>query len=241
MNNRIYEKKEIINEIKVRDFFENRPIDGSSLASVMLRKNNDDLVAIKRNQNEVQLINKLLDFSKNKNILDLGCGCGRLASPFIQNITFYDGIDFAKNYIDLAKENFAQHKNIQFHQMSVTDLDRTILNKDYDYIFITALCLYLNDDTINTLFKTIKDFCKQSTHIYLRESISTLETRLTLKDFPSEDLGSEYNAIYRTAEEYESIIKSVFPNATIKNSDLLLTEETGVRKETNQMYWLIQL
>lgn len=240
MNSRIYGEKIRIDENKVQQFFEKRLVKGNPLATVMLRVDSDTQIFEKRDSNEARELKKIIDFSKNRTILDIGCGCGRLASHFFQNIHYYDGVDFSKPYVDVANELFKQ-ANINFYQMSATQLDRNILNKNYDTIFITGLCVYLNDDEIQGMFSDIIGLCTSNMTIYLRESISVINSRLTLKDFPSEELETEYNAIYRTPKEYEEIIRTNFPDAKILSSGLLLTEETGARKETNQMYWLIQV
>lgn len=56
---------------------------------------------------------------------------------------------------------------------------------------------------------------KSGSQIYLRESISVMGQRLTLSNFYSEELQSEYCAIYRTPEEYLNIIRQYFPQANI--------------------------
>lgn len=240
MKSRIYGEKARIDGKKVQQFFENRLVKDNPLATVMLRADTDAHIVEKRDANEAQILKKIIDFSAKRTILDIGCGCGRLASHFAQNINYYDGVDFSQPYIDVAKELFKQ-VNINFYQMSATNLDKNILNKSYDTVFITGLCVYLNDDDIQKMMLDTRELCTSNAKIYLRESVSVINNRLTLKDFPSQELDTEYNAIYRTPKEYEEMIGTNLPEAKILASELLLTEETGARKETNQQYWLIQL
>lgn len=49
---------------------------------------------------------------------------------------------------------------------------------------------------------------KENSIFYMTETVG-IEQRLTLKEFYSETLGCEYDAIYRTPEEYNSIFKII--------------------------------
>lgn len=53
-----------------------------------------------------------------------------------------------------------------------------------------------------------------------------MQERLTLNNFYCKDLTSEYNAIYRTSNEYEEYFKQSFKNYKIVETDLILTKET---------------
>ena len=107
-------------------------------------------------------------------------------------------------------------------------------------IIINGLCVYLNDDDVETLFDLIAPTLARDGMIYFRESVSTTGERLTLKEFFSEELHTDYNAIYRTPEEYERILAVKLPDIICKSTAYLLDESTGVRPETNQKYWLLQ-
>ena len=238
--NRIYDENIKISSTQVQTFFEKRFNKNNMLASVMLRNSSSADIAQKRDDNEGKLIKSFIAAQKQYTALDIGCGCGRLVSHLQNNIKYYDGIDFTKPYIQAANELYQNEQNIQFYQMSATKLDKTILNKKYNLVLITGLCPYLNDDDVIKLFTDLNHFLDSSAQIYLRESISVMGKRLTLKDFPSEELETDYNAIYRTPEEYEELLKTYLPHAKISKSQLLLTKETGAREETNQKYWFLE-
>lgn len=234
---RIYNKKEEINSGKVQQFFENRFCKENPLASVMVRGNSSDNIAYKRNEKEKYLLLNLIDFSNPKEILDIGCGCGRWVENLGHNIKYYDGIDFAEQYIITAKSTYKSFNNINFYNMDVTNLDISKLKNQYDLIILNGICMYLNDIDLRNLFSSLSSFIRRNGRIYLRESVSTINNRLTLKEFYSKELECEYNAIYRTPEEYENVIFDL--NLKIINNGFLLDEETGKRDETNQKYWLL--
>ncbi len=225
---------------KAQEFFEKRFSKENPAASVMLRSGNDN-VAEKRDTNEAIRIKKLIDFTRPQRVFDIGCGYGRLAFHFQDEIELYEGIDSSAASIDCANELFKEKENIKFHTMLADNLDTNLLAKDYTTVFLTGLFVYLNDDAVDEVLKNLPTLVSQNALLYCRESVSVIEERLTLKDFPSEELQSEYNAIYRTPKEYEKLFATCLPNAKILSTSLILDESTGARKETNQQYWLIQL
>ncbi len=241
--NRIYNKNIDIDMKKAQAFFENRFSKENPQASVMLRATPDN-IAEKRDENEAKLIRSLIDFNSldiERRIIDIGCGYGRLAMHFKEQKIIYDGIDSSKTYITAATEIFKDYKNINFHTMLADELDKNILRNDYNTIFLTGLFVYMNDTAVEDVLKSLTNFVQKGALFYIRESISIIGERLTLKDFHSDELQTEYNAIYRTAQEYEEFMATHLPNAKIISSNLLLDKSTGARKETNQQYWLLEL
>ncbi len=242
MEHRIYDKKEDIDSDKVKDFFEKRFIKDKPMSSIMLRGNAEDGVAEKRNENEMELLRSVADYTRPFQIFDIGCGLGRIADNLNDNIDYYDGIDFTENYVMVANENYSQKTNINFHVMSATNINKEVITRKYNLITITALMIYLNDEAIDTLMASIPEFTHNNAQVYIRESISILDKRLTLKDFYSDELDTDYNAIYRTQEEYEVFINRNLCSKgfEIISSELVLKGELADRKETNQMYWILK-
>jgi hypothetical protein len=99
--------------------------------------------------------------------------------------------------------------------------------------------MYINDDQLEKLYYNINIFTQNGSFLYIQDTISLLETRLTLKDFDSEELKTKYNAIYRTNTEYESLFNKHLPEfKLVKNgTELLLDKNSGAREETNARYW----
>ena len=230
---RIYNKKTNIIINHVNEFWQNKAQNESGYSTVLLNTNLPENANIIRNQKEKEFLFGCLK-NKKYNILEIGCGNGRWVDNLKDKyINQYDGIDFVENFINQCNEKFAKISEIQFYCMSATDLKQDILKKQYDLIIITGVCMYINDKDLELLYKNLNNLLSLNGSLYIQESVSTINKRLTLKDFYSDELNSKYNAIYRTTEEYICIIEHNFDNIKLKNSGYLLTKDIGARKETN--------
>lgn len=240
MNGRIYGTITQINENDVRSFFEKRFCKENPLASVMVRADPNDKIAEKRNVNELNKLRSLYDFSCRPAILDIGCGCGRWASNLADDYSFYCGIDFCDNYIAAAKQIFASNPRVMFKNVAATELTADMFQNRFDLIIINGLCMYLNDSDLVQLMSRLESLLDDYASIYIRESVSMIGERLTLKDFPSEELKTMYNAVYRTTNEYEIIFSRYLSSMTTMAYGVLTNPQIWQRKETNQFYWLLQ-
>lgn len=108
----------------------------------------------------------------------------------------------------------------------------------FDIVIITGVLIYFNDDTIKKMIKDLNSLCASNKTIYIRETLSFLETRLTLKDFFSENLEADYNAIYRTDDEFLDFINRIDGNITIETGEIF--DELKNFTETGYKYFLIK-
>jgi SAM-dependent methyltransferase len=237
-NGRIYGKKAVIDSENVKTFFNNNAKKDTSLKSVLLGNDFGENSADLHNQKETKIV---LDFigGGKKTILDIGCGIGRWAYNLKPVIQKYDGIDFSQEFIQAANHNFREFNEIRFYCMSATDIDRTKLLEKYDVVIVTGVSMYINDCELDKLYNHINSFTKKDSFLYIQDTTSLLETRLTLKDFDSIELNTKYNAIYRTKTEYETLFGKYLPAFKLaKNgTELLLDKDSGAREETNARYW----
>jgi 2-polyprenyl-3-methyl-5-hydroxy-6-metoxy-1,4-benzoquinol methylase len=236
---RIYGNKIELDSNKVKIFWEQKLNNRDGKDAAML---SDKEIADLRNQRELKLLRDLIG-GGGVSVLDIGCGLGRWADNLGRQLKLYDGVDFSKPFIEVTRKKFANEININFHHISVTDVSRQEFQENYDLIIINGLCMYMNDDPVNTTLKNISGFIKNGSNLYFRESCSTIEKRLTLKDFPSEELKTLYNAIYRTPQEYEAMFNANFESFNIQTSGWLHSgnnDSVWKRTETNQYYWFIE-
>lgn len=243
MKNRIYGDEVKIDSKEVRDFFDLRAVkNGSSITSVNLQK--DHVLAEARDLNEKSLIVPLLDLNGKEKVLEIGCGVGRFVPAIADKINSYLGIDFSSELIKIATENFYEFKNAKFQVMLATDIksDELLDKPPFNLIMIMGLMVYLNDDDCNNAIDEILTLIDQKSGvIYLRESISIIDKRLTLREFYSDELEANYNAIYRTEAEYLKLIDKLLKNGfKIFRSDILLKDGLTNRSETSQRYWILK-
>ena len=237
METRIKNKSVDIKINSTKEFWQTRVQNGYNLKTVLLNEEVNDDVIKNRNIKESNLVKSFLDPNKKYNILDIGCGIGRWVENLFIYIAQYTGIDYTDGFIKLAKNKYRQ-TNIKFIQMSATDINLSLLLDNYDLSILTGVCMYINDKGLPNLFLTLNNLTDDI--IYLQESVSLTEGRLTLDNFYSNDLRQNYSAIYRTIPEYENLLLQYCMNFKILASGLLLDSKTGNRKETNAAYWILK-
>ena len=229
---RLYGEKEDINKENIKDFFDKRAekkVESLMTITSFQEKENLD----QRQEEESKIVLENIDLN-GKKILEIGCGIGRWAEIFHDKCDTYLGLDFAKNLIKIAKENY-NYENCYFQEMSAVDIkiDELLVKPPFDIIFIAGVLVFLNDEDIPKMINQINKLISNEKTIYIRETISLMDTRLTLKDFYSENLETNYSAIYRTKEELIDFFKEFKDITDIKDDTIYETlkkyDETGYR------------
>lgn len=234
---RLYGDKQDIDGKIVKNFFNTRAnLNVESLITITSFQEKDNLDKRQKEESEILLEN--FDLS-NKKVLEIGCGLGRWANFFHDKCEVYLGIDFSQNLINLANDNF-KYENCYFQEMSALDIDfeELIVKPPFDVIFITGLLVYLNDDDIFILIDEINKLSSKEKQIYIRETVSVMDNRLTLKDFYSSELNDNYNAIYRTCNELLDFFKRFTEISNIKSSKI--HESLNKHDETGYMYFILK-
>ena len=234
---RLYGEKENINKENIKEFFDNRAskkVDSLMAITSFQEKENLD----QRQIEESKILFENIDLT-GKKIIEIGCGLGRWAEVFHDKCESYLGLDYAENLIKLAKENY-NYNNCEFQVMSALDInvDELLIKPPFDIIFVAGILIYLNDEDIPKMVNEINKIASNDKTIYIRETISVMDTRLTLKDFYSENLEEEYNAIYRTESELLEFFKD-FENITSIKSDKI-HETLNKHDETGYRYFILE-
>lgn len=236
---RCYGKKIDIDSKDIKGFWQKRAENSKELNAVLLGNQKDAHHGEMRNNREQELLFNLLGDFKNLSILDIGCGMGRWAENFLEYGEFkYTGIDMCENFTINNRERFSNYPNIKFYTMPADIMNFELLDKTYDLIIVNGVMMYINDENLKKVFQNISGFNPKN--IYLQESVTTINERLTLDKFYSEELDTNYSAIYRTPQEYEGFMSEFLSEYEIVKSELMLDKETGARKETNAQYWFLK-
>lgn len=234
METRIYGQTTDINMDSAKEFWESRGEGEIDLKTVLLGVDKPNDAQIRRNQKEKNLLDNMIKNLDELRILDIGSGIGRWADNYHNQVKYYDGIDYSTSFVNYANDKYRENKNINFYNMSVTNLDLSKLRGNYNLVIQTGVLVYINDSELEKIFSIIHKLNPK--YFYMQETVSLMDVRLTLKDFDSKELQTNYNAIYRTQDEYEKYLG----NFEIITTDLLLEDEIGGRKETNARYWLLK-
>ncbi len=236
MQTRVYTDKIEIDNNSTKEFWENRANNINNLQTVLLGSDKTGIEQNTRNEHEKLIVESVVKQIQNPRILDIGCGIGRWAENLINQFDYYTGVDFSEGFIDYASKKFSDNKNVKFCNNSILELDDTILSSNFNFIICTGVLMYINDSNIFDILKAFRRVTPE--YVYIQESISLMDARLTLNKFESKDLQTNYNAIYRTKQEYEEYFKT--NKFDIIKTDLLLDNKSGAREETNAQYWILK-
>ncbi|MEJ8311125.1 methyltransferase domain-containing protein [Agrobacterium larrymoorei] len=239
---RIYDKAETIDGKQVHDFFNSRAKKEANAVDAVMLQSNGSTLAIDRDKHERE--NLIPHLSKPSKILELGCGAGRLATVYRGAGNHYLGIDFSEELIARANAEVGMDETTWFQvgEVPYVNVEQLQVKPPFDFFLITGLFIYLNDEAVLDTFRLIADLAAPQAMLYLRESLSDIDVRLTLKEHFSEELGDTYNAIYRTSDELravmdETLIAQGFSYSV--NGEYAFPPALRNRAETAQKYFLL--
>ena len=232
---RLYGDHENINSNKVKGFFSDRANrDLESDLSIVLFQ--DKETSEKRHIEEKNAFHEHIDCS-GKKVLEIGCGIGRWVETLHDKCESYMGIDYTEDMIDIANETI-DYDNCKFQVMSATDIcdSELLIEPPFDIIIISGVLMYINDDDLIKVMENINRVGSENKKLFIMEPIAR-KTRLTLTDFYSEGLDADYNAIYRTEEEYVECFENLNYNKLF--SDYIF-EDISHHSETTNKFFIIE-
>lgn len=209
----------------------------------MYQDNHPELVK-ERNKAETEKLCPKLRLSEKSRILDIACGIGRWADAVEVEVEAYCGIDFSGELIEIANKR-NKKENFSFYEGAISETDKVLWKNGkgkYNTVLMVGILMYLNDQDLLQTLQSVERACEEHALICIREPIGISE-RLTLKDFFSEELQDNYNAIYRTREELREFFrKALLEKGFSVTEEGFLFEEDALnnRKETAQYYYLIE-
>lgn len=239
------EAKPEIDKAAVLDFFEKRAekaeVLGPTRAVIYQDKSLD--LAERRDKAEKELLYPLLQLKSTDNVLDAGCGTGRWAESIIPVCGSYCGVDVSPGLIQIARQRYGHYSNARFSVCSLDEisLDATKATRLFTCVVSFGVYIYLNDDSVLQALRRLAKVAAPQAKILFREPIATSQ-RLTLRDHFSEEMAQYYSAIYRTEEEFISMIDSTLGTVgfeLIDSGDVYSEPELNNRAETKQRWFLL--
>ena len=208
--------------------------------TTVLLGDQDPEYAVKWDEYEKGFVLPKLMLNRNKVVLDLGCGMGRLADAVSDKVKEYYGVDFSSEMIAVAKQN-VRNNNCHFYIMSVVDAlsDPKITARKYDLVLMAGVSMYINEDELKESYRLLRNLVNKDSLFYFEESVGKIE-RLTLNHIWSEDLQDYYGAIYRTREEYKSLIDEYINGVEYIEEGYMNFLDKEEQTETSHWYALLQ-
>lgn len=244
-SNRIYSEKVDVNHSDIQEFYNKRArmfMNGekNGYTTVLLGDSNPDY-AKKWDGFEKEYIMKYLNIQKDKKVLDIGCGIGRWAESIIPLCGEYIGIDFSSEMINAAKERFKNAENAHFVNASFQQAFEIseIKNNKFDIIIIAGVSMYINDNDLKNCFHDLSGLMNPGAVLYIEESVG-VERRLTLNHIWSESLEDNYDAIYRTREEYLEMLTDFLDSSEVIQEAFFEELDKKDLSETSHWYGLFK-
>jgi len=218
------DKNQIINKKNIETFFKQRANnhdEQNPLKTVIYQDKNQNL-AKKRDVYEKNKIKSLVNFSKDDVVLDIGCGIGRWADEISSGVKNYIGIDYIKEFIDIANFKYKNVKNTNFFCMECTKISSSLISSytPYTVFMILGLFPYISDKEGYKILNEIKTIGSNFNQIIIREPIG-IQKELILNDVWSEDMETKYSAKYRT----QSWFKKMFDEILVDEGYKLIVDE----------------
>jgi len=239
---RITGNKIVIDSDQIKEFFRGRAEKYNPACAVvsMLYQDHDPSLAQQRDKVEKEVILPILRLKKTDRVLDIGCGIGRWAEVISPRVSFYHGVDMVEELINIARERTRDLKNVTFQIVSAEKVERDILpSSEFDLIILAGVLHYMNDRDFEKTLKGIKSYSRINSRIMIRGPVA-IDKRLSLDKFWSEELKSEYSAIYRTKKELLEAFEKFLPEFDLKIGKTLFSPELNNRTETMPYVFLLE-
>ncbi|MCL2035991.1 MAG: methyltransferase domain-containing protein [Oscillospiraceae bacterium] len=247
-NNRIYGEVVDIDSGDIQSFYDKRAekAQGENMySSVLLNDHAPELVK-EQMKIEEEILLPRLKLTPDSRVLDIGCGIGRWAEKVIGKCEYYHGVDFSQKMVETARERFkdSPDRDFKFERMSFQEfVDSPCPEgfKKFNRVIITCVLQYICDDVLEKVFAKLPDFLERDCVIYVWEPCGVGQ-RLTLKNFPSEALKSDYSVIYRTQEEYNSLFRSFTERgfSVTFNEYYTTLGGTSTFSDTDRIYYVLE-
>jgi SAM-dependent methyltransferase len=244
---RVYGEQVAIDYAATLDFFEHRAARAArpdALTTVLYQDDHPE-VAAARHAFETEHVVPHLGLERRPRVLDVGCGNGRWARTLSGRVSAYLGIDFSSGLVEQARAGIARARDaarFRFQVLSAPELDTAELTvvPPFDLVVVAGVLLYLNDDDVERVLTALARLVSPRAVVYVREPVAVRE-RLTLAQFPSDELGAEYSAVYRLAAHYRDRLEQALGARRFSFTlDAPISSELANRAETTQHYFVLE-
>lgn len=119
-----------------------------------------------QSDNLVKLLKKLKLVNKNTEVLDIGCGVGRLEYRLAEDVKFCVGIDIAPSMVDLAKK-YITADNVEFLTGNGKSL-KNLGDRRFDLIFSIIVFQHLPREILKNYIKESYQYLKNGGKLFFQ-------------------------------------------------------------------------
>lgn len=245
---RIRQEQISLDQNKIKGFF-----DGRAKKELRHRYNivnfhdNDPEIVLERDKAEKLIIRKYIHFRPGDLVLDIGCGVGRWGDTIVPLLKDgrYVGVDYSDEMLKIARDAFQGDDRAIFLNGSFQEAESRLTDSGctlrFDKILVNGVLMYINDLDIIACLESVDRLLRPGGFFYLKETVGVNE-RLSLDEFFSEDMVSNYSAIYRSVKEYTAIIRDCFltRSYSLISCGPSWNENFEEDKETYNTYWVLR-
>lgn len=229
-------------------FFQERALKATDVGplSVTMYQDKQPELAAARDRYEKEKVTPLLGLHPAMRVLDIGSGSGRWGLFLCDHVGAYLGVDFSEGLVAIAEAEMrgrGARPEFRFQTLAAYDIapEKLALPPPFQLFIIAGLMTYLNDADCRQMLTHLTNLAAETARVYIREPMGVAD-RLTLKEHYSDELQSEYNAIYRTRAEYGDLLEGSLLRAGFRfrvDEDLYDTALSN-RAETRQRILILE-
>lgn len=190
----------------IKTFWEQRAKEHELNEGLVNLEDDVEMLALKIREEEKKLL-PLIDV-KGKTIIDLGSGYGQWAFKFIdRGAKFVTCVDYVDDMCEKGRA-IAKRDNIKNIEFVSTPVQKFCSDTKYDIVFLSALCIHLNDTDFHRVLDNISVYTEEGSLVILRETTGVPD-RISFDKEWSERLQTYYSGVYRTKEEFVELFRDI--------------------------------
>jgi SAM-dependent methyltransferase len=185
-----------VDRIKVRDHFNQTAIVQPNDNSVLDSNTEQEVVFanIYRNYFTKHYIQKYVSPKKQDTLLDFGCGVGRIAFFLSPKVKRIEGVDVAKNMLEVATKKSSGFTNVHFSLLH--DLTLPIKSEELNKVVSHWVLQHISDDDCSAYFEEFYRVLKPGGKLFLFEQVK------------SEGQQAGHIHVFRTINQYCSLLEA---------------------------------
>lgn len=113
-------------------------------AKFWVQGSTDDETLDKTANNDLERFGRHLKWDTNTDILEIGCGVGRLGKVFAPRVKSWTGCDVSPHMLEHARQRLSAFSNVRFVELSGYDL-KPLADNSLDIVYCTVVFMHLSE------------------------------------------------------------------------------------------------